>query len=84
MHEGSLFAPELTSDVPKITITGRSFVHIEQHKGIMTYQEDKVALHTALGLLMVCGKELRIKHYSSSEMVISGEITSMCFGGDKP
>lgn len=74
MHKESLFSPELTSDIPRIVMTGKKLVLVEQHRGLMSYQQDEIALRTSIGLLKLQGKELRFRHYSATEAVIYGEI----------
>lgn len=81
MHETGLFPPELTSDVPKITMTGQTLIHVEQHKGLMTYQENSITLQTSLGALVICGEQLHIKQYTASEAVLAGAFSSISYGG---
>lgn len=81
MREEGLFPMELTADVPRITMTGRQLIHIEQHKGLMAYQEDEIALQTAVGLLKLYGREMRFKLYTATEAMITGEIDSFSLQG---
>lgn len=74
MHIGGLFSPELMSDIPRIVLTGNKLVLIEQHRGLVSYQPDEIAMKTSLGLLKLQGSELRFRHYSGTEAVIHGEI----------
>lgn len=74
MHEGNLFSPELTSDIPRIVMTGNKYILIEQHHGLVSYQQDEITMKTSIGLLKLVGSELRFRHYSGTEAVINGEI----------
>lgn len=80
MQREGLFPIELTADIPRITITGKQMLQIEQHKGLMTYQQDDIALQTGAGMLRIHGKELQFKLYSASEAIISGKIDSISLG----
>lgn len=80
MQGKSLFPAELTADVPRITITGTQLIQIEQHKGLMAYQQEDIALMTGTGMLRIHGKALRFRLYSASEAIISGEIESVSLG----
>lgn len=81
MHESSLFPPELISDLPKITMTGQTLIHLEQHKGLLSYQEDRVTFQTSLGAVTISGQQIHIKQYSASEAVLSGTFSSISYGG---
>lgn len=76
-----LFPAEVTSDVPYIVLTGSSLVRVEQHQGLMSYQQDEITLKTAIGLLHLQGSELRFRHYSAHEAVIAGEIDGISLAG---
>lgn len=84
MREEGFFPLELTSDLPKITMLGSHQVRIEQHKGLVVYQEDEVALQTAAGLLKLHGKNLSFAMYTAGEALITGQIDaiSLCGGLD--
>ncbi len=85
MREEGLFPLELTSDLPKITMLGSQQVHIEQHKGLVVYQEDEVALQTSAGLLKLHGANLSFALYTSGEALITGKIDgiSLCGGSNR-
>lgn len=85
MRGEGLFPLELTTDVPKISMTGKQLIHVEQHKGLMTYQEDEVAFRTSVGMLKIQGKDMHFKQYTATEAIISGEIGSVTLlgGGSK-
>lgn len=74
MHMGSLFSPELMSDIPRIVLTGNKLVMIEQHRGLVSYQPDEIVMKTSIGHLKLQGSQLRFRHYSGTEAVIHGEI----------
>ncbi len=72
-----LFPREVTSNVPRITLTGCERVHIEQHKGLIAYSPEEIVLRTAVGLLRMTGQELRFSLYSAGEALIVGRIGSV-------
>lgn len=78
MHESSLFSPELTSDIPRIVMTGNKLVLVEQHRGLVSYQQDEIIMKTSIGFLKLQGNELRFQHYSATEAVVFGEINHVC------
>jgi len=77
MQRDTWFPPELLSDVPRITLCGKELIHIEQHKGLLSYQEEDITLMTAIGRLRIRGSSLGFKLYSASEAIICGDIDSV-------
>ena len=75
MHE--IFPREVTSNVPRITLTGAELLHVEQHQGLLGCTKDEVSLRTASGVLTICGTGLKLRQYSAVEAVVSGEIGSI-------
>lgn len=74
-----MFPRETTSAVPFLTITGCERLHIEQHQGLIAYQEDEIVFHTAVGRLRVAGSKLMFSQYSAAEAVITGTLTEIAF-----
>lgn len=78
-----LFPAEVTSDCPCIMLTGKSLLQVEQHQGLLSYQEDQITLKTSLGLLKLRGREMHFRHYSAREATISGDIEGITLSGGK-
>lgn len=81
MDKVELFPKELTSDTPRITLTGRERVHVEQHKGLVAYQPEEVVFRVAEGRLTVAGAELRFRLYTACEAILTGRIDSVAMAG---
>ena len=75
----NLFPQEVISNAPRMTLTGRELLHVEQHQGLIAYQQEKIVFRTAAGLVHVTGTELCFKRYSAGEAVITGNIESVGF-----
>lgn len=75
----SLFPREVTTDVPRLTMTGSERLHVEQHKGLLAYQPQEVIFRTAVGQLKVTGEQLRFRMYTAQEAVVVGLIDSVGF-----
>ena len=76
-----LFPREVTSDVPRLTLTGHERLHVEQHKGLVDYTPEAIALRTACGLLRIDGAGMRFVTYTAVEAVIVGRIDAISFPG---
>lgn len=77
MAEHELFPREVTSNVPHMTLTGTERLHVEQHRGLIAYQPEEIVFRTACGLMHVCGEQLHFRMYTSSEALISGQISGI-------
>ncbi|MBQ8556231.1 MAG: YabP/YqfC family sporulation protein [Clostridia bacterium] len=77
MQREPLFPKEVTGTVPRITMTGAERVHIEQHQGLMAYQEEEVVFRTSLGMLRISGSGLRFTSYTSGEAILTGSIQNI-------
>lgn len=81
MAEG-LFPAEVASNVPRITMTGTDTVHVEQHQGLVAYQEEEVAFRTSRGIVKVQGSGLRFKLYTAGEAVLMGNVRGVTLEGN--
>ena len=79
--QDQLFPKEVISDVPCITLTGHERVHVEQHKGLVDYAPEAIAMRTACGLMRIDGAGMRFVIYTAAEAVIVGRIDSISFPG---
>lgn len=75
--ETGFFPKEVTGTVPLITLTGAEEVRVEQHRGLLSYQLDKVVFRTAAGLLTISGSTLRFSRYSAMEATLTGHISGI-------
>jgi len=73
------FPPDVTGDVPRITLNGREQVIIENYLGITDFTEREIGLQTALGRLIIVGKDLRLNVILPTELRIEGEIRALEF-----
>lgn len=68
---------DLVLDLPKITITGRNELYIQNHHGIIEYNPGLLRINISRGFLEIEGKNLEIKALMPEEMNICGEIFSL-------
>lgn len=70
---------EIVLNVPRITILGNSNLLIENYKGIIEYDNDKIRVNTGAGTIRITGERLTIKEITSEDLMIDGEIATMEF-----
>lgn len=77
MRERELIPREITSGIPRLTLTGSERLHIEQHRGIIACQPEEMLFRTSVGELRVCGSDLRLSLYAEGESIITGSIAQI-------
>lgn len=70
---------ELSSDTPKVTIMGFEQVLIENHKGILEYQDYFIRLNTYIGIININGFNLRLEEMTTDDILVTGKIDSIDF-----
>ncbi|MDI3534426.1 MAG: hypothetical protein PWQ82_791 [Thermosediminibacterales bacterium] len=69
---------ELPKDVvlnlPKITLVGDVQLYIENHRGILEYNRERVKIKTNLGEIIISGSDLKIKTVMFEEIIVEGSI----------
>ncbi|HBW38008.1 YabP/YqfC family sporulation protein [Desulfosporosinus sp. BICA1-9] len=77
------FPPDVAGEGPKITITGREQILVENYFSIVNFSEEEIRLETAKGDLFFRGKGLVLKVILATELRIEGELSSLSFGGER-
>ncbi len=72
---------EIILNIPKITMVGNENLIIENYKGIMEYEQNRIRLNTAKGIIKITGIRLNIKEITSEDIMVEGEINSLEFYG---
>ncbi len=75
------FPPDVVGEGPKITITGRGQIVVENYDSIVNFSEEEIRLETADGDVYFRGKGLVLKVILATELKIEGELSSLSFGG---
>lgn len=77
MTQIRIFPAEVTSGVPRVILTGRQSVIVEQHRGLMRCEPEGISLNTSSGVLTVSGCGLSLQKYTNEEAVVFGRISSV-------
>lgn len=64
---------------PRIILSGRDTLLIEQHRGIISYTPDRLAVRMEKGRLNVLGSSLCLREYEKQDLCVHGEIISLEF-----
>lgn len=63
-----------------VTILGRSDITVENYRGILAYESDKIRLLLKNGQIEISGRALNIDYYTNDDMKISGNIQKVEYG----
>ncbi|MCK9216336.1 MAG: sporulation protein YqfC [Firmicutes bacterium] len=70
---------DIILDISKIIVIGTDSFTIENHKGIVTYCDNKISINTGIGVITIIGKDLIIKSILEEEIIIKGQLSSIEF-----
>ena len=70
---------ELSTNNPKITIVRFEQVLIENHKGILEYQDYFIRLNTHIGIININGFNLKLGEMTSDDIMVTGDIETVDF-----
>lgn len=70
---------ELTSGIPKITITGGGNLLVENHGGICGFSAEEICVSCSFGTIVVNGKNLQLCLLKKDEIEVEGELSSVAF-----
>ena len=70
---------EITSDLPKITISGFEEVMIENFIGILDYEEFFIRIKTYIGNVIINGFNMKLNQLNSEDIMIQGMISNISF-----
>ena len=68
---------EVTTNIPKITITWFDQIMIENYMGIIEYEEYLVKINTSIGIIIMEGNKMNLNQINENDILISGEISKL-------
>ena len=77
------FPREITSDIPKITITGFDEIMIENFKSILEYENYYIRIKTKIGNIIINGFDLNLNQINKEDICISGKIDNIDFESNR-
>lgn len=79
MSMGLGFPETVFSSAPDIHIEGTHVVSVEGCAGILEYERESVVLRLKHRTVRVSGKDLTMRSFFGSHIIICGTISSVCF-----
>lgn len=77
---------DLMFDLPRLTLIGNKELHIENHRGVRHFSDERLVLALSQGSLEISGAGLSIQAIQSHEVTVMGTIHHIQYSetGEKP
>ena len=69
--------PGETVGLPRVELTGRHELRMENHKGILAYGREEIHISGGIYLIKVMGQELELRAMTGLELLITGKISQI-------
>lgn len=70
---------EVLLDLPRITLVGNVQLYIENHRGVISYDESRVRLSVKSGEIIIRGEQLQIENLLAEELLIKGVFENLTY-----
>ncbi len=70
---------DVTMEMPRITMIGQIHMYIENHRGVLLFNDKELRLLLSKGQLLVKGEKLVIRAILSEEVLIEGKVDGVQF-----
>lgn len=68
---------DVVFDMPRVTMIGNVKVHIENHRGVRHFSDDRLRLSLGTGEIELTGSDLIIRSIWPDEVIVEGTITGI-------
>ena len=68
---------DLVAGLPRVELTGRRELRMENHKGILAYGTDEIHVSGGKLIIKIRGSNLELRAMNASELLITGEIAGI-------
>jgi sporulation protein YqfC len=69
-------------NIPKITITGQNQIVVENHRGVILFEEKEIKINSNVGLITINGNGFEILFMGGSTLTVSGRFKSVTYEGN--
>lgn len=74
---------DVLMDLPKIVIMGNSEISIENHRGIVVFDENIVKINSRVGLISIHGRGFEILFLGGKTITLRGVFKSILYEGSE-
>lgn len=72
---------EVVAGLPKLELAGFSQLSIEEHKGVLRYEREKISVAVTMGVIHLEGTNLSILLMNQHNLRIGGNLTAIVLEG---
>ncbi|NLC07908.1 MAG: sporulation protein YqfC [Syntrophomonadaceae bacterium] len=72
--------PDLTLDLPKLTLIGNIQLIVENHRGLIEFGPNRTIINSSRWPIILNGRNLMVRSIRTDELTIEGVIDSITFG----
>lgn len=69
--------PGEAAGLPRVEVTGRHEVRMENHRGILAYGREEIIVSGGKVIVKIVGDGLELKAMNAAELLITGTVTSI-------
>lgn len=71
---------EIVFNLPRVTVVGKNEITIENHQGILKFDENEIKIKTSIEPLIIEGNSFEILYIATATLIISGFIKTIRYG----
>ncbi|GAA0078764.1 sporulation protein YqfC [Clostridium sp. CTA-5] len=75
------FPTDVALDLPKIIVTGNREITIENHRGIMAFENSLIKINSRIGAITIIGEGFEILFIGDNTITISGIFKGISYEG---
>lgn len=68
---------EVVLNLPRLTLVGNVQIYLENHRGVIAYDENLIRVGVNNGEIIIRGSNLQIKNMIAEELLIKGSIEGL-------
>jgi len=74
---------DVVLNIPKIVITGDNEIIIENHKGVILFDEKEIKINSNVGVIDIYGSGFEILFMGGSTLTVRGKFKSVVYEGNE-
>lgn len=74
---------DILMDLPRIVVTGNTEISIENHRGIVAFEENMVKINSRVGFIIIYGKNFEILFLGGKTITLRGVFKSILYEGSE-
>ncbi|APM38288.1 sporulation protein YqfC [Clostridium kluyveri] len=73
---------DIILNMPQIKVTGNNEIVIENHRGIVLFDENQIKINSGVGLISIYGSKFEVLFMGGSTITIGGRFNSIVYEGN--